>query len=363
MGEALDKALEYAGAMAAIAKAAGVPELIEILDLELDLRDALIATHAAASEAAIARAVAMASGAESGQAIAEAVGPIYTRIMLAGSKAAIPAAVDPIYRAAKEMAWRRARGKSAPLDPVDRPEIPNVAKAAKGSKVVSVRPAFDVVDDDAIEAVSRLQLHWVGDYWDDTLQARVAQVAQTTIESGQSGSDLAGELATVLRRELDLDADKPFRPNVYEVPAGWQGSSTVYWEGLASNAMTTARVAGSVTAMRQIRVTRFEVREVGDERTCTRCSLLDGKIFTVQQAGKQLDDLLAADSKDAVKAVAPWLSAKELGELTAGPGHVSDADSAALAAAGVCLPPYHYLCRGTIDVSEDAELEGGEEEA
>ena len=357
MGEALDKALEYASAMAAVAKAAGIPEVIEILDLELDLRDALIVTHATAAEAAIDRAVAIAYGSDSGQAIADAIGPIYTRIMLAGSEAAILAAVDPIYRLSKIMTWRRSLDrKSPPLDPSDRGEIPEVAIAKADPKVAAIKPLFDLVDDKAIEAIAKLQLHWVGDHWGDNLQARIAQVAQEMITTGQGADDLAVTLGETLRREFDLLPDPPFRPRVYEVPAGWTGSNTVYWEGLASNAMTTARVAGSVTAFRQLKVTRFEVREVGDQRTCARCALMDGKVFTVAQAAAQQDALLAAETKDDVKAASPWLSAGQLAKLTGGPGHVSDDDSAKLAAAGVCLPPFHYLCRGTIDIAEDAEI-------
>lgn len=359
MSDALGMAAAYAGTMAAIAKAADVSELIEILDLEIALRDALLAAHAGAAEAAVQKAEAMAVTATSGAAIAEALGPVYTKRMTAGAKRALPVAIDAIYRLAKTMAWRRSlkRDEAPALDPIDRAEIPEVAIAkAKGDKLTSVRPSFGLVDDKAIEKLTDLQLHWVGDHWGDNLQARVTEVAQAMIESGLGGDYVAKELGAVLRREFDLTPEAPFRPRAYEVPSGWAGSETVYWEGLASNAMTVARVTGSVTAMRQLRVTRLEVRNPVDQRTCKRCALLDGKVFTLQQAADQLDGLMGAQSKDDVKKVAPWLSATKLAALTSGPGHVSDDDSAALAAANVTLPPYHLLCRCTVDVAADAEL-------
>lgn len=353
------KAVAYLASIVAVAKAAGVPELIQILDLEIGLRDALIAAHAAAAEAAIKVGVEAVKIGGHGSVVADHMGPVYTSKLLEQARKVVPVAVDAIYRLAKDMAWRRClqRKKAPALDPIDNPPVPLVAVAkASKPKPVEIGPSIDLVDEKAIKACGDLQLHWIGDHWGDNLQARIEAITQQMINEGLGADDLHRQVADVLRREMDLSKEAPYRPIGYEVPAGWTGSDPAYWEMLAGNATTVARVAGTIQAMTELKVTRITINNPIDKRTCTRCALLDGKEFTITQAKEQLDRLLAADSKTAVKAVAPWLSSGAIGKLTDGPGHVSDADSAALAAAGVCLPPFHGSCRCAVDIAESATV-------
>ncbi len=84
---------------------------------------------------------------------------------------------------------------------------------------------------------------------------------------------------------------------------------------------------------------------------CKRCSHLNGKTFTVKQGQQMMAAELAAKRPNDVRSIHPWVSFKQITAVSSKPGHVSHADSANLAKAGVALPPVHFKCRCIVDVA------------
>jgi hypothetical protein len=135
------------------------------------------------------------------------------------------------------------------------------------------------------------------------------------------------------------------------VPGGFHGSSKSYFEGLVANASTVARVTGQVRSFESLGVKRLVVVNPMDNRTSKICKHMNGKVFTIPQARNQLNADLGAATPEDVKVSHPWLSHKQLKTVSPVAGQVGKADAEALAAANVAMPPYHFRCRTTVDIS------------
>jgi hypothetical protein len=115
-----------------------------------------------------------------------------------------------------------------------------------------------------------------------------------------------------------------------------------------------ARAHGQTRSFQAAMVTRAEVTNPMDERTCPVCSHMNGKIFEVRHLVDNMEEELAAETKGAVKKAHPWMSVSKLKELSPRAGNVSAADSARLAREGIAQPPYHFRCRCVLDISVEA---------
>lgn len=107
----------------------------------------------------------------------------------------------------------------------------------------------------------------------------------------------------------------------------------------------TSRLASwGFTVEAEIRgITRFQVNEQLDGRTCPVCQEMHGRTFEVEHARRKLENWLSVDNQDELKGVAPWPSQSkgsvaELKTMTA----------AEVAGRGWDTPPYHPLCRGIL---------------
>jgi hypothetical protein len=92
---------------------------------------------------------------------------------------------------------------------------------------------------------------------------------------------------------------------------------------------------------------------------CTRCAHLDGKVFTVEQGAGVMERELAAKTPDGVKRAHPFIGGsfadmEKLLSLSPSKGRGPAKESAALAGAGIAMPPAHYRCRCTVDISTEA---------
>ena len=73
------------------------------------------------------------------------------------------------------------------------------------------------------------------------------------------------------------------------------------------------------------------------------CAALRGTVFETEDGIRQIQKELAATSPEEIKNVHPWTA----------PDTSLIGNSKGLADAGFSLPPYHYRCRCTIDVSSE----------
>ena len=90
-------------------------------------------------------------------------------------------------------------------------------------------------------------------------------------------------------------------------------------------------------------ITKFQINERLDGRTCPVCRTMHGRTFDVPQAQAKLENWMSTTNPDDMKSVAPWpkqdkKSVAELGQMTK--SQVQDK--------GWDTPPFHPLCRGVI---------------
>jgi hypothetical protein len=246
-----------------------------------------------------------------------------------------------IYFQARIAGWKKVNGLIKEDLSYDIPEGKKVEKAVpKGSKLVRILPFFEVVDDSAVKALASHQLFWLGTHYEDHVSRGVAQTAKEMIERGAHPREVREKLLETL--------------GTVSVPGGYTGSARTYFEGVVANAATVARVQGQMRSFADYGVTTYEIVNPRDSRTCPECSHMDGKTFSVRQGSEVMDDVLGAKNPDQVKKAQPWLRLGELKKISPTPGKAGPKDAAALAGAKFCLPPFHFKCRCTVDVSEEA---------
>lgn len=323
----------YAGLCLAdemVAKALKVKELARIARAETRLREYLAASWRTRASKAVDRAVAAATSGKSAtkveRAVANAMAPWEDTAI-----SALNRATASIYKLGRQVGWRK--GSGATKD--------SLQYESEVKKASDPFPGFDVYDENAVEALDNFNMFWVSGHYSRTVSATIAEVVRDALV--KSGGDLK-EAGRLIREALERELGK------IKLPGGFIGSADAYFEGLAANAATVARVYGQLRSFEQAGVRELEIVNPMDLHTSEFCEHMNGKVFTVEQARAQIDAELAATTPEAFKKAHPWVSVDELHDISPKPGNVGDADAAALAAAGIGLPPYHWRCRTTIDV-------------
>lgn len=326
-----------------LAKALKVNEVALIAAAEERLRTFCMDRWFALATDAVLKAEALTLGGSGKEPIVHAVDDI----MRAWAPSVAPpfmVEVENVYILARKAGGDKAIGFTTESLVYDTPPVEEPVKKAKGD--VEFKVAFDVVDQHAVEAIQGNNLFWVGNHYDKNVSAAVAEVAEETlIKAGSSRATAAAAMATAMTKALGS----------VHVPGGYHGSASSYLEGLVANAMTTARVQGQVRSFEVVGITSYELVSPSDERTCPTCAHMAGKQFTVESARKQIELEQAINSPDMMSEAHPWLSTKEMLALSPIAGHVGAADSAALAKAGFGLPPFHFRCRCTVDVTDTSQ--------
>lgn len=154
------------------------------------------------------------------------------------------------------------------------------------------------------------------------------------------------QAAELLRRELTRKLGATALKGVdREVIAAGQESNTAFFKGLTQTNMNYAENFANVTAMDEAQIDRYVITAIIDNLTSDICLQMDGRTFEVVRAVEYRDRILAAESVEEVKGVAPWR--KDLSEFGLKKGEkLTDAKTSdALAQAGLALPPYHFRCR------------------
>jgi hypothetical protein len=332
--DALDHYLREADAL--VSKAVSVSEVAQIARIEVRMRKALLVKWTArASEASVsAGAVYKSSGSLKGAFAAcdKAMNKWDDDV-----RANYAQSLSDVYKLARRAAHNKATGKSkASLQYV----VPGivVAKAApkSGGAKGSVHFSFDVVDERAIEKLGKQELWWIGDAYKNVAPT-IREAVEPKVVGGMSRK-VGGDLVAKLIQERLAD---------FRIPNGFKGSSERYFEGLAANAVTAARVGGQLGSFIKLGVTSYELVNPMDSRTSDICNELNGTVFQVADAGAQLEKLGKAQTPDQFKAIKPWLSLDKISSLVS-------RGAGALSKAGQMFPPFHFRCRTTVDVSTES---------
>ena len=345
-------ARSYIGLVASdevVAKALKISEVSRIARAEARLREFVDAAWNKRAKMATKKAVSMAKQLKTSKQISATV----DRIMAGWAKDVTPvftAELENIYKLARIAAYKKAILRTkAPLQ-YDTPKFEKVKKAAAGTiRAAQLLPSFDLVDDMAVEALKKDQTFWIGRHYQHNLSPTIAKVSREVMIEAGKNAKLAGDL-------MSVNVANAF--SHVSIPGGFHGTSKQYFEGLVANAATVGRVHGQMTSFMQIGITRYRITNPSDHRTCPVCTHMDGKVFTTQQGAQQMGDEMAAKTPEDIKKIHPWHTEKELKKISPASGRVKGPagvkDSKALADAGFSLPPFHFRCRCTVDVSEEA---------
>lgn len=254
------------------------------------------------------------------------VGPAYT-VFLAKA-----------YKLARVAGFKKASGKTTASLQYMIPEVA-VRKAAKKTPPdTSLTMAFDVEDTRAIAALQKQEMLWIGEHYGENVSGAIKEGVNEKLIAGL-GREAAGRIV----REYVEEKLK----GVY-TPSGWRGSDDAYFEGLAANATTNARVQGQMESFSRVKVVRYEIVNPMDRRTTPFCNDMNGTIFDVVDGMSQLANLRAAKTPDQVREAHPWMTAAKMA------GIKSKGGVKGLASAGLCFPPYHFRCRSTVDVASES---------
>jgi SPP1 gp7 family putative phage head morphogenesis protein len=328
-----------------VAKALVLSEVAQIAKAEARYQELLTATWRHRAKQAELRAGMVARKGKSKSAVTAEVRDVMKRWQTDVYRPA-RAAMKRIYKLARTAAHKKATGQSslslqyssAMLRQLD------VAKAKPKDDEATLEPSFDLVDEKTIRALQEEQLIWIGRHYDANVGATVREAIAEIVTTGMG------------RREAALAMMKAVNESLTHIgrPGGFQGTDKQYFEGLAANAATNARVLGQLRSFASIGITKYELVNPMDHRTSEICAHLNGKVFTVADAADQVSAMLAADTPEEYKEAHPWLTYKEILDISPKSGQVSAEDSQALAEAGVLLPPFHWKCRTTVDISQES---------
>lgn len=199
---------------------------------------------------------------------------------------------------------------------------------------------FDVADERAIRDIQTDAAIWIGRHYDQNVRDGVRAAIEPVLVGGAIRRNIVDRVADVVRHALDN----------YGSPEGYRGTSRSYCEGLAANVVTNSRVRGQLVSFNELGVKRARLTNPNDDRTSLICQHLDGKEFEVRAAIDLMTRLSGVYEPDEVKALQPWPSYEELLKVSPEAGKGTAADMAALEAAGIILPPFHFRCRTTVDI-------------
>lgn len=326
----IDKAyVNLLSADVAIEKALGISEISSIARAEIRLRKYVEKKWDVRKNEAINEATKLAKELKSHKVISHTI----NKIMNKWSKDIIyvfNSEIREVYRLARIAGYKKATGQTKASLQFN---IPKTNEVRKADSEISL-PEFDLVDENAIEALESKNIFWIGEHYDENISDSVRDTAKSVMVEAGETTVLAGKL---MKEKIGKILSE------FRTPAGYVGTEKQYFEGLVSNAMTVGRVYGQMRSFSQIGITKYTIVNPGGSRMCEACASIQGTTFTLEQGLKQINREYEAKTPEDIKKIHPWLSAsKIIGK---------NADE--LSSMGLSLPPYHFKCRCTIDISEE----------
>lgn len=178
-----------------------------------------------------------------------------------------------------------------------------------------------LVDGEAQSALESDTMYWIGDYYNSTVGASIADVINSTvIQKGLSREDAGAAL------EAMLGGDFPDK-------------SRNYWNLVASAGVQRSTVFGGINSFKQARVKTVRFVNPDDYRTSDICEhLVSVGVFPAKYAYQTVDDFLDADTPDEAKEAAPWPDPKLV---------LGTRNPDALGEIGI-VPPLHGYCRSDL---------------
>lgn len=341
-----------------VAKAFVLPEVARTAQAELRLKQLLLAKwRLRGRQAAVAARSAVLSGKSAVSAVDKAMGRFPKDVAKP-----FGASIEKIYRLSRKAGWKKgSRQTNAPLQysgaMMDALNGIKVSKASNkpvnaSGAAVALLPTFDLVDEAAIEALQQDQFIWIAGHYERNVRDAVREKVREAVEAGVGRREMAAAVAAAVKEVVAN----------FSLPAGFKGSDQDYFEGVAANVATNARVRGKLRSFEQLGVTTYVLVNPMDNRTSPICLHLNGKVFSVQNGLDQVAAEAGATSPEDVKSVHPFLTMGQILAISPSAGDAGLEDSQALADAGVALPPFHMRCRTTVDVvfesASFAQLEG-----
>ena len=245
--------------------------------------------------------------------------------------------LDYIYRMARVAGHKKVTGKSKGSLQYDTEQF-EVLKERRIPIPELKGFSFTLVDERAVKAIQEQQLFWVGEFVDGFSQSIEDVAREVILEIGEDPI----RAGIVLRERLERQFE------YIKIPEGFTGLAKNYFEGLVANAATVARVQGQLQSFIEADAGAFMIVNPMDERTCPRCSLLDGLEFPIEVGVQQMEAEQDADTIDKVKSAHPWFSESKFVDIRSKSTDENLARN--LDKAGICLPPFHFRCRCTIDI-------------
>jgi hypothetical protein len=316
-----------------VEKVLGIKEISRIAKSEIRLRKYLEKKWNVRRNEAIKSAVELARNKKSYKTISSSINAIMNK----WSRDVLPvynSEMREVYKLARIAGYKKASGKTKASLQFN---VPKTSKSIPIKKADSdIHVDFDLVDENTIEALENKNIFWVGEHYDKNISDSVKDTAKSVmVEAGESTS-LAGQLMGERIKDI---------LSKFSTPGGFVGTEKQYFEGLVSNAMTVGRVYGQMRSFSQIGITRYEIVNPGGDRICEVCANIQGTTFDIKQGLEQITKEFKSSSPEDIKKIHPWVgSSKVIGK-----------SSDSLASMGLSLPPYHFRCRCTIDVSSEVE--------
>ncbi len=344
----MDTGAAYDGLRASddiIAKALRISELAQMAKIEQRLREFMDRAWDIRRGQASIRARSMAGGGSNAKQIDSAV----RKIMLRFPKDTIGRFnrdAQATYKLARKVAFKKGKKRIKGSLAFDTPNFTEMEEGVQKAKA-QLLPSFTLADEAAISALEGRNVFWIGEHYDVNLAESIsATTSETLVQAGAS------------RRTAALLMMERVQETLGRVitPGGFAGTSVQYFEGLTANAVTVARVFGQLNSFDEIGITRYEIVNPGDSRTCPVCGHMNGKVFEISQGLAQQQAELDAESPEDIKSIHPWMTPAQIRSISSKPGllrgKAGKADSKALAASGQALPPFHFRCRCTVDIDE-----------
>lgn len=347
-----------------IFKALNVSEIAQIARAERRLRDFLFGKWNIRARQAANRAAAMAKAGQKASKISTAIDSIMSKWARDVRKVFLKE-VERTYRQARIAGHKKAIGTTKKPLTFDTPsftseltgepppgshEVPVVDPSRKKETITKAKaellPSFDLVDEAAIQRLEEHQELWIGEHYGKNVSGAIRETTKETMAAGLGRAEAGKLMKTAIAAQL----------GIVTTPLGFSGTAAQYFEGLAANAMTLARVVGQVRSFASIGITKYTIRNPSDRRTCPVCNHMVGKVFTTEQGIEQVRREMKAKTSDGIRKAHPWFSPNQLKSISPTAGKVSGkdgvADSKSLSAAGTALPPFHFRCRCTVDIEQ-----------
>jgi hypothetical protein len=216
----------------------------------------------------------------------------------------------------------------------------------EAAKEVRVGFNFSAVDQKAVDAVAGHQKFWIGSFFDEHLSQRIREVSNDVLlNQGLSYREAGPILRDAIRQEFGLGMLPGMSQFAPELHARYAGNPDLYFQQVASVSGHQSRVIARITQFAEAGVVMFQLINPMDERTSPICRELNGTVFSIDYGTEQIKAIVAADTPDAVKEAAPWLSAKDIKSIIGDSLRGSPEAARKLAGRNIVLPPFHPRCR------------------